>query len=50
MVQLKFIKDIVAYTNSRLELKIKAFEESSLIVSRERVKDFKSWLAGNKIV
>ncbi|MFZ0490095.1 MAG: LytTR family DNA-binding domain-containing protein [Salegentibacter sp.] len=50
IVQLKFIKDIVAYTNSRLELKIKAFEESSLIVSRERVKDFKSWLAGNKIV
>lgn len=50
IVQLKFIKDIVSYTNSRLELKLTAFEEFSLIVSREKVKDFKGWLAGNKIV
>ncbi|MCH4822840.1 LytTR family DNA-binding domain-containing protein [Gramella lutea] len=38
------IKDIVSYTNSRLEIKLDHFDEFQLIVSRERVKDFKSWL------
>ena len=38
------IKDIVSYTNSRLEIKLENFDEFQLIVSRERVKDFKSWL------
>lgn len=38
------IKDIVSYTNSRLEIKIENFQEFQLIVSRERVKDFKDWL------
>lgn len=38
------IRDIVSYTNSRLEIKLNNFEEFQLIVSRERVKDFKSWL------
>ncbi|MCM8570729.1 LytTR family DNA-binding domain-containing protein [Gramella jeungdoensis] len=38
------IRDIVSYTNSRLEIKLNNFEEFQLIVSRERVKDFKNWL------
>ena len=38
------IQDILSYTNSRLEVKIGSFDEFPLIVSRERVKDFKSWL------
>lgn len=38
------IKDIVSYTNSRLEIKVENFDEFQLIVSRERVRDFKSWL------
>lgn len=38
------IKDILSYTNSRLEVKLNNFTEFPLIVSRERVKDFKSWL------
>ena len=38
------IKDIVSYSNSRLELKLNHFSESEIIVSRERVKDFKGWL------
>lgn len=45
IVNVKAIKDIVSYTNSRLQLKVSNFDEFPLIVSRERVKDFKGWLA-----
>lgn len=44
IVNIDAIEDIISYTNSRLEVKIKSFEEFKLIVSRERVKDFKNWL------
>ena len=43
-ININAIKDIVSYTNSRLELKLNHFSESEVIVSRERVKDFKNWL------
>ncbi|MFT6795656.1 MAG: two-component system response regulator LytT, partial [Maribacter sp.] len=36
--------DIVSYTNSRLQIKLNKFSEQEIIVSRERVKDFKLWL------
>jgi DNA-binding LytR/AlgR family response regulator len=39
-----FIKDIVSYTNSRLQIKLNQYKEQDIIVSRERVKDFKNWL------
>ncbi|WBL27109.1 LytR/AlgR family response regulator transcription factor [Zunongwangia sp. HGR-M22] len=45
IVQLKAIKDIISYTNSRLELKLTNFNEFQMIVSRERVKDFKNWIS-----
>jgi len=38
------IKDIISYTNSRLELKLHHFNEEKVIVSREKVKDFKEWI------
>ncbi|WP_298521011.1 LytTR family DNA-binding domain-containing protein [uncultured Kordia sp.] len=38
------IQDIVSYTNSRLQIKLNNFKEQEIIVSRERVKDFKNWL------
>ncbi|KQC28728.1 LytR/AlgR family response regulator transcription factor [Flagellimonas eckloniae] len=38
------IKDIISYTNSRLQIKLNHFSEQEIIVSRERVKDFKLWL------
>ena len=38
------IKDIVSYTNSRLKIKLNRYNEQEIIVSRERVKDFKLWL------
>ncbi|TKD62573.1 LytTR family DNA-binding domain-containing protein [Flavobacterium sp. ASW18X] len=43
-VNIDHIKDIVSYTNSRLQIKLKTFKEQDVIVSRERVKDFKLWL------
>ncbi|MCB7479985.1 LytR/AlgR family response regulator transcription factor [Christiangramia sediminis] len=44
ILNINAIKDIVSYTNSRLEIKLDNFNEFQLIVSRERVKDFKTWL------
>lgn len=44
ILNINAIKDIISYTNSRLEIKLENFDEFQLIVSRERVKDFKSWL------
>lgn len=35
---------IIAHTNSRLKLKIEGFDQSEIIVAREKVKEFKKWL------
>jgi DNA-binding LytR/AlgR family response regulator len=43
-VNINSIKDIISYTNSRLQLKLNNFKEQDIIVARERVKDFKIWL------
>ena len=43
-VNINAIKDIISYTNSRLQVKLNHFNEQEIIVSRERVKDFKIWL------
>ena len=43
-VNINHIKDIISYTNSRLQIKMSTFKEAEIIVSRERVKDFKLWL------
>nr|WP_299338236.1 LytTR family DNA-binding domain-containing protein [Allomuricauda sp.] len=43
-VNVNHIKDIISYTNSRLQIKLNRFAEQEIIVSRERVKDFKLWL------
>lgn len=43
-VNVHTIKDIISYTNSRLQLKLNSFNEQDIIVSRERVRDFKDWL------
>tara|TARA_B110001454_G_scaffold217879_1_gene244264 strand:+ start:147 stop:902 length:756 start_codon:yes stop_codon:yes gene_type:complete len=45
IVQINAIKDIVAYTNSRLKIVLHSYTENEIIVSRERVKDFKNWIA-----
>ncbi|HEY5688906.1 MAG TPA: LytTR family DNA-binding domain-containing protein [Yeosuana sp.] len=43
-VNINAIKDMVSYTNSRLQIKLNTFSEDEVIVARERVKDFKEWL------
>jgi len=43
-ININAIKDIISYTNSRLELKLNCKLDQEVIVARERVKDFKLWL------
>jgi len=43
-VNIHAIKDIISYTNSRLQLKLNSYNEQEVIVARERVKDFKLWI------
>lgn len=43
-VSIHAIKDMINYTNSRLQIKLKSYNEQEVIVARERVKDFKAWL------
>ncbi|WP_397446770.1 LytR/AlgR family response regulator transcription factor [Polaribacter sp. R77954] len=44
IVHINAIKDIVAYSNSRLKLILNSYKETEIIVSRDRVKDFKNWI------
>jgi len=43
-VSINAIKDIISYSNSRLKILLQSYNESEIIVSRERVKDFKNWI------
>lgn len=43
-VNIHAIKDMISYTNSRLQIKLNSYNEQDVIVARERVKDFKEWL------
>ena len=43
-ININFVKDIVSYTNSRLQIKLNRYDGQDIIVSRERVHEFKSWL------
>ncbi|WP_430613053.1 LytR/AlgR family response regulator transcription factor [Flavobacterium sp. JP2137] len=44
IVALSDIKDIAVYSNSRLRLCLNHYNEEELIVSRERVNEFKTWI------
>ena len=44
IVSFSAISDIISYSNSRLKVKLKSNESNDLIVSREKVQDFKKWL------
>ena len=43
-VHINHIGDIISYTNSRLKIKMNRYRDQEIIVSRERVRDFKLWL------
>jgi two-component system response regulator LytT len=44
LVPMKAIKEIVLYSNSRLKVILPTYKADEVIVSREKVTDFKSWL------
>ncbi len=44
IVPLKSIKEIVVYSNSRLRVILPSYKEDKVIVSREKVSDFKAWI------
>lgn len=44
ILPLKAIKEIQMYSNSRLKLILPTYKEDEVIVSREKVTDFKDWL------
>jgi DNA-binding LytR/AlgR family response regulator len=44
IVSFSSISDIISYSNSRLKVKLNSNESNDLIVSREKVQDFKKWL------
>jgi hypothetical protein len=37
---------VIAYSNSRLKLKVQNPIDDEFLVAREKVKDFKEWLEG----
>jgi len=43
-VNIHAIKDMISYTNSRLQIKLNSYNEQEVIVARERVKVFKNWI------
>lgn len=47
IIQIKAIKEIIIYSNSRLKVAPLISIEKELIVSREKVNDFKTWLEGD---
>jgi DNA-binding LytR/AlgR family response regulator len=47
LVAIDSITDVLAYSNSRLKIKVKNQEEDDFLVAREKVKAFKEWLEGN---
>jgi len=44
IVPLKAIKEIVVYSNSRLKIILPTYKDDEVIVSREKVSDFKNWI------
>jgi DNA-binding LytR/AlgR family response regulator len=47
LVAIDHVSDIIAYSGSRLKLIMKGIEDDEIIVSREKVAEFKKWLEGN---
>jgi two-component system LytT family response regulator len=48
LINLKSIKDIISYSGSRLKLILNNSSDDDILVSREKVQDFKDWLEGKK--
>jgi DNA-binding LytR/AlgR family response regulator len=48
IINIDFIDDIIAYSGSRLKIKLNVATENDIIVSRQRVKEFRSWIGLGK--
>ncbi len=46
IVQLNAIEDVIVYSNRRLKLTLQPKTENELVVSREKVVQFKHWFEG----
>src|SRR5690606_29606393 len=44
IVSIQACQDIIAWSNSRLKIQLKGFDDQMVVVARERVQQFKSWL------
>ena len=44
LVNIESIQDIIAFSNSRMKLKIHGLDVEDVIVARERISEFKGWL------
>ena len=44
IISIKACKNIISYSNSRLRIQLNTLKDETIIVSRERVQDFKRWL------
>ncbi len=47
ILNLNAISDVIMYSNSRLKITAKIITDKDIIVSRDRVPDFKEWFEGN---
>ncbi len=47
IINISDIQDVLVYSNSRLKITSKVFNEKEIIVSREKVNAFKTWFEGN---
>lgn len=48
LIAMHDIADILTFSNTRLEVRLKHYNAEQIIVSRERVKDFKDWLESGR--
>jgi DNA-binding LytR/AlgR family response regulator len=46
IIQINAIRDVIVYSNSRLLIRTKADFDKEIVVSRERVQEFKDWFNG----
>lgn len=44
IIPLKLIREIVVYSNSRLKVILPTYKDDEVVVSREKVSDFKAWI------
>ena len=44
IIPMKAIKEIILYSNSRLKVVLPTYKEDEVVVSREKVTDFKTWI------